>query len=137
MKESIWIQRNDWREWYLSFHPAGDYSLVIQPQTFTQLWHEIQKRDNPGVGKTTVRRHLDKMVAEHVLVKRTKTGRDPKTKRRYNKTPYGLHPKKWLLYLIYLLTILQRLDPDSQHLFMQRFGASLSTNFKPLAPEIA
>ena len=54
------------------FHPAGDYSLVIQPQTFTQLWREIQKRDNPGVGKTTVRRHLDKMVAEHVLVKRTK-----------------------------------------------------------------
>jgi predicted ArsR family transcriptional regulator len=93
---------------------------------------EIQRRDNKGVSKTTVRRHLDKMVAQRILVRHPKVGRDPKTGRRYNKGPYGLHRKKWAMYLLYLMNTIQRLSPESKHLFFKRFGASLRRSLIPV-----
>ena len=131
MKGSMSMHRNDWRRWFWSFYPKGNQVYVIQPQTFTQLWHEIQKRDNKGVSKTTVSRHLNRMVAEHVLVRSPKIGIDPKTGRNTNQSPYTLHRKKWAAYMVYLIDVIQRHNPNSNHLFFERFGASLSTYLRP------
>jgi DNA-binding transcriptional ArsR family regulator len=60
-------------------------------QSFSKLYRVI-KESYPTVSRTTIQRHLNRMVREHVLI------RYPKGGRRYNQTLYRLNTEGLVIY---------------------------------------
>lgn len=75
----------DFRNFEPGWKTARPY--VFQPQSVSQLLRVIQKRF-PTVSRTTVERHLDKLVNDHVLRKYPKEGKNNETFYRLIETRY-------------------------------------------------
>ena len=82
-------------------------TYVPLPQSFSRLYHVIcktgiRKGGNPGVSRTTVQRHLNRMVKAHILKKH------PTRCEQYNQTLYGLTPKRMLIHFMLLMQAWER-----------------------------
>ncbi|MGA9297460.1 MAG: hypothetical protein WBV72_08650, partial [Nitrososphaeraceae archaeon] len=82
---------------------------IYLPQSFSKLYRAIRKAGYPTVSRTTVQRHLNRLLKEHVLVKY------PKISRRYNETLYGLDTQmlevyRWKRVALQLQVVAKRLD---------------------------
>ena len=95
--------------------PIGRWmSYTKLPQSLSELYRAIQKNTYgkdinigrpdgyPEINRATVRRHLRKLVKQHVLV------RLPKVRRWPNVTLYSIHSNMLYYYSDYLLTLLTR-----------------------------
>lgn len=83
--------------------PVGLHETYVPlPKSFTELYHVIRTTDpkkggNPTVSRTTIRRHLNRMVKERVLEKH------PKIDRKYR-----LSTRKMMAYFVLIIETRKR-----------------------------